>query len=328
MRDQYKNYFYVTIFASLTVTLLYCMAVYRWWPWIDTENCWIDDCMVRKEMLARGIGDRPKIVFGGGSGTFCGVRAEDVQKAFGIPTVNMALNAGLEIDYILSRLKGVLRKGDVVILPLEYEHFVYADKSSSYKISFVASCDREYFLGLPWRSRAKYVFSLIGFNRVFEALARKRPPRNARGTENCRAAFNQNGDLTSNVGKAAKFEPVGPLPLQQGGFTETYGLASIKDFSRWCRAKGIRCYVTYANSVRLKDYGDERYHTYFESLQNYFIKNDMAFIGTPYDFFFPLELFYDTGYHLNKDGVTLRTEQLIVMMRKMNIVPGPQRRFH
>lgn len=324
MRDQYMNYCYVTIFASLAMTVLYCTAVYRWWP-INTETCWIDDCYVEKENLARKISDRPKIVFGGGSGTIMGVRTKDVQKAFGVPTVNMGLHAGVEIDYILYRLKRVLRQGDVVILPLEYEHFVYDGRSNSLKISFVASCDREYFLGLSWWSKAQYTFSLIGFNKVLEALKSKRP----RGTSTRHWVLNQNGDATGYAGtavvvKESQFECT-PLPVQRDGFTETYGLALIREFSRWCEARGIRCYVTYANLVYLKDYADERYHTYFESLQNYFIKNDIAFIGTPYDFFFPRKLFYNTEYHLNQEGITLRTEQLIVMMRKMNIVPRPKR---
>ena len=243
MRNRYKSYFYVTIFASLAMTVLYCTAVYRWWP-INTETCWIDDCYVEKENLARKIGDRPKIVFGGGSGTIMGVRAKDVQKAFGVPTVNMGVHAGLEIDYILYRLKRVLREGDVVILPLEYEHFVYTGKSNSLKTFFVASCDREYFLGLSWRSKAQYTFSLMGFNKVLEALKTKRP----RGTSTRHWVLNENGDATGYAGTAAvpkepQFE-CAPLPIQPGAFTETHGLALIKDFGRWCSARGIRCYVT------------------------------------------------------------------------------------
>jgi hypothetical protein len=325
MRDRHKNFFYVTIFASLTVTVFYFAAIYRWWPWIDTAICRIDACMVKKETLARRIGERPKIIFGGGSGTLYGVRAKDVQRAFGVPAVNMAVNAVLEIDYILYRLKRVLGKGDIVVLPLEYEHLVYAGKPSSVKTSFVASCDREFFLELPWHSRAEYVFSLIGFNKVLKLLRRRWSSRNAQDTQNCGVALNQNGDVTGNVGEAPEFEPVEPLPLQQDGFTETYGLALIKEFSRWCKARGIRCYVTYANSVYLKAYEDERYRTYFEALRNYFIKNDIGVIGKPYDFFFPRRLFYDTRYHLNQDGMTLRTEQLIAMMGEMNLVPRAQR---
>jgi hypothetical protein len=320
IRDRHKNFFYVTIVASLTVTVLYCMAVYRWWPWLDPGICRAYDCMAKKETMARGIGERPKIVFAGGSGTLYGVRSKDVQRAFGVPAVNMGLHGGLEIDYLLDRLKRVLAKGDIVILPLEYEHFVYAGESNSVKTSFVVSCDREYFLGLPWRTRAEYVFSLIGFNKVLKLVKRRWPSRNVRGAVTCAVELDQNGDLTRNEGDAAEFERV-PLPLQQGGFTETYGLALIREFSRWCKARGIRCYVTYANSVYLEDYGDERYHTYFEALQNYFTKNDISVIGKPYDFFFPLRLFHDTRYHLNQDGITLRTEQFIAMMREMNLVP-------
>lgn len=323
MSKQYRNYFYVTIFTSLAVTVLYCAAVYSLWPWIDTETCARDDCIVLKERLASEIGLRPKIVFGGGSATSAGVGTEDVQKAFGVPTVNMGLHGGLEIDYLLYRIKRVLSKGDVVILPLEYDHFVYTGKSSSFKASFVASCDREYFRKLPLRSRVEYVFSLIGFKTVLEALKSRR----SRGTRECTTPYNGNGDATSNVGEPPWFkEPDyerSPVPIQREGFAETRGLVLIKEFSRWCKARGIRCYISYANLLYQQDYANETYRIYFCNLQNYFIKNDIAFIGTPYDFFFPRKFFYDTRYHLNREGVTLRTRQLIAMMRKMNIVPRP-----
>jgi hypothetical protein len=320
MRDRYKNYFYVTTFATLLVTIVCCAAIYRWWPRIDPGICYLGDCIAFKEDLTKGIGNKSKIVFGGGSGTNCGVSAGDVEKAFGVPSVNMAGSALLEIDYILYRLKRVLEKGDVVILPLEYEHLVYTGKSSPLKMSFVLSCDKQYFLKLPWRSRIEYIFSLMNFVTAREALKR----RHARDSKNCRQALNDNGDVTGNAGVAQEFE-LSPLPLQQGGFIETHGLTLIKEFSRWCKARGIHCYVTYPNMVYLKEYEEKRYHTYFDNLQRYFTSNDIDFIGTPYDFFFPLKLFYDSRYHLNRNGVTLRTRQLIAMMRKMNVVPTAQR---
>jgi hypothetical protein len=84
--------------------------------------------------------------------------------------------------------------------------------------------------------------------------------------------------------------------------------------------KDIGLYVTYANTLFLPQYRSNKYNNYFNQLAKYFSENNIAVIGTPYDFFYSKELFYDSEYHLNQEGVTIRTRQLIEMMTSLGIV--------
>jgi hypothetical protein len=310
MSDSNRRSFYLTIFASLAFTLLYCLTVYLIWPSIGDYRTW-NNYVMAKDLAVRRIGDSPKIIFTGGSATLYGVRAKDVERTFGIPTVNYAFNAGLGLDYILYTVKKIAKKGDVVILPLEYEHFLYDGATNSFKASFILSGDREYFLhGLSFRKKLENLFSIIAFNKVFKAFKRSRsrqPNPWPLGT------LNQNGDITGNVGNR-RLEEISPTPLPNGELKETEGLLLIKEFSCWAAEKGITVYVSYANRVYVKDYEREAYVRYFENLRCYFVRNNIRFIGTPYDFFYPVSFFYDTEYHLNEDGVTLRTETLMRML--------------
>lgn len=325
MSYSHRGFFYLTIFISLALTLVYCLAICLLWPTIG-EYRGLKDYVMKKERAARMIGDTPKIIFAGGSATLLGIRAKDVETAFGIPSVNLALHAGLDLDYVLYTVKKVARSGDVVILPLEYEHFLYDGATNSFKASFVLSCDREYFFhALRPGQKFEYLFHIIGFNKVFKTVKRF---HSVRLIPWALGDLNENGDVTSNAGER-RLEEISPAPIQSGEFKETEGLLLIKEFSRWAKKKGVIVYVSYANRVYLKEYEREEYVRYFENLKRYFARNDIAVLGTPYDFFYPVDLFYGTQYHLSQQGITLRTEKLIHMLTDMNpaffkVLPGPK----
>jgi hypothetical protein len=314
MACSHKTSFYVAVFSSLVFTLSYCLAVYLIWPSVGEYRKW-KNYAVKKERLVRTIGETPKIILDGGSATLYGIRAKDVQRAFGLPTVNHALCAGFDLDYIFYKLKKVVKRGDVVILPLEYELFFYVGSTSSFKASYILSCDREYFLRtLNWRQKFEYVRLVMGFNDVFKAVKKSRSPRSNPWPL---GMLNENGDITGNVGKHT-LAGLCPVPFQQGKIEETQGLMLIKDFNRWAQESGITVYLSFANRVYSSDYKSEECVRYFDNLKRYLSQNNIAVIGNPYDFFFSEDLFYDTLYHLNETGVTLRTQSFIGMLADKN----------
>ena len=102
-------------------------------------------------------------------------------------------------------------------------------------------------------------------------------------------------------------------------FNETKGLEKISKFNVWCKQHGIMLYVTYANTLYYKDYDNHTYRNYFDNLAKYFADHNILTIGKPSDFFFNEDLCYDHPYHLNREGVTIRTQQLINMLEKLGI---------
>ncbi|HEY3277548.1 MAG TPA: hypothetical protein VGJ94_13085, partial [Syntrophorhabdaceae bacterium] len=85
-------------------------------------------------------------------------------------------------------------------------------------------------------------------------------------------------------------------------------------------------YVSYPNVLYFKEYETAKYRRYFEKLQEYFATNGIAQIGAPQDFFFDLDLFYDSPYHLNSTGVEERTRQLMDKLREIGIRKGSSER--
>ena len=119
---------------------IFCVGLPEWY--------WINDTIKIKENIALNIPGN-KIVFVGGSATLFGVRTEDIEKELNIPTVNYGVHAALEIDYILERAKKILKPGDIVILPLEYNHLLYDGSLNEVRTRFVLLFDKKYYNSLP-----------------------------------------------------------------------------------------------------------------------------------------------------------------------------------
>src|SRR5262245_52969609 len=77
---------------------------------------------VDKEQRLRSA-DGPRIVFVGGSNLAFGLRSERVRRALRRNPVNMGLYANFGLPFMFREAQAGLRKGDVVVLSLEYDYF-------------------------------------------------------------------------------------------------------------------------------------------------------------------------------------------------------------
>ena len=95
----------------------------------------------KEEILGRAKGSR--ILLAGGSGTLYSIRAEQLERNFGGPVINLGLHAGLGLDYLLTRLQRRVRPGDVVVLFLEYG--LYVESQPEWTLAdFVIPYDLQY----------------------------------------------------------------------------------------------------------------------------------------------------------------------------------------
>ena len=80
---------------------------------------WIYDAQVVKhELLARNQ-DKNKLIFAAGSSAFFGIDSQRVEQALGMPTINLGLHIGRPVHFLLNEMTPYLKRGDVVVLPLE-----------------------------------------------------------------------------------------------------------------------------------------------------------------------------------------------------------------
>src|SRR5258708_4717199 len=105
---------------------------------IDKKSCQTSfmAAMIDKHNRLNSI-KGPRLIFVGGSSTAFGMNSEGIQKKMKMPVINMAIIAGLGLDFILNETAAEMREGDIVVLSPEY----YLDVEGSYELKvFTAKC--------------------------------------------------------------------------------------------------------------------------------------------------------------------------------------------
>lgn len=97
---------------------------------------------------------------------------------------------------------------------------------------------------------------------------------------------------------------------------ESKGMDEILKFKKWCDEKNVTLFVSWPSAVYVKEYDTFKYQQFFSHLVQYLKTHDIQILGEPKDFIFPQVLYYDTAYHLNEKGMTIRTQKIIKLLKE------------
>jgi hypothetical protein len=286
---------------------------------VTDELIWIRNCLVKKHQYADI--EENKVIITGGSNTLFGMRTEQISNELNIPVYNLGVHAGLGIDFIINDAKKVLKRGDVVIMSLEYDHFQTDERVTKLAFDYYNAFDKDQLNRINKFDRIKYGFKFAfqvkpfdNFQSIIKSIQNSRNGKqfveNPMGynSEN----LNKHGDQTNHPG-VHDLSSFGPIGIPENP-SETVGLRMIRDFNTWAKENGISLFITYPNTIYFKKYDSPAYKEYFKSLNRYFLDNHISTIGIPSDFFYDKNYFYDTMYHLNDAGMTVRTTEFTHMI--------------
>lgn len=107
-------------------TLLLVLLVTMYWGWQLTmvkprTGCVINMLNVKDSLM--DVTPSPRLVVLGGSSAAYGINSPMLRDSLKLNIVNSGLSAGFGLKYILEEATPHLRKGDIVIICLEYAHF-------------------------------------------------------------------------------------------------------------------------------------------------------------------------------------------------------------
>ena len=315
-----KNYkiFIMKIFILILLFLSIFLSVNFFYYKVPQKTLWIYKCFEVKDKYAKSINTK-KIVFTSGSNTLFGMETNLVEKELGIPVVNMAIQAGLETDYILYRAKQILNKNDIIILPFEYENFNWNGDSSIVRTNFLLTHDKGFIANnMNMYEIVKMIIPLSPLDTFnsFREQSLINIKEKAIGKGYTSLTLNSNGDETYKKDTKEILLQTTHKPFQIPLEKEPYGLQVIKEFSLWCKKNNIKLYITFPNIIILEEYKEEKYVKYFNNLIEYFNKNNIKIIGKPMDAMYPIEYFYDSKYHMNIQGANIRTKDFIKKLNK------------
>jgi hypothetical protein len=273
---------------------------------------------VKHEHLV-GPGENRLIVAGGSNVAF-GIDFSELQSATRRETINMGLHAGLGLLSMLNEIEAGVRSGDTAILIPEYEHF-YGDLmngqvDAAYLVRYEPSALR-YFLS--WRQLRPLVLNahIITRATTFDLLDRVKMKMRAQtgeagpvSTVYRKDGFDAHGDIVAHLSQAPKPERVAATDDRITGAFNEEAIAEITRCASTVMARGGEFVLIYPPV-------SATYWTVNADL----ISRVAARVAadwvrtTPADWIFADRLFYDTAYHLNREGRELWTRKLLNVLQ-------------
>ena len=248
----------------------------------------------------------PKIIFIGGSSLALGLDSEIVERQTHMQVVNMGLNGGLGLRYMLDEVKANIRPGDIIVISPEYEHWhgslldgglnmLWAIRANPKSITALSSPNQILVIAqnAPEFIQEKFSELLPG---------RRNPVYN-------RDAFNQYGDFVNHLDQL-HVEPLGSIARINEQPDNPNTTEVLRAFAIYANCRNARVVYSFpplaATQLALSDNKTAIDHILAE-LNGI---SEIQVIDLPTDNVYPDNTFFDTVYHLNADGRKTRSNKV------------------
>ena len=257
----------------------------------------------------------PKIVLVGGSNLPFGIKSEMIEEAMGLPVVNMGLHAGLGMNFILSEVEEDIHKGDVVVVSLEYHHFLSStmyngeDVLAALLFDVNRNCISCVKFG-QWMAMIPNI-CLYASKKLINISSPKVDDFEDLFT---RESFNEYGDEVAHYGLASTVHSGDKPELSKSVYKKS--IKRLVEFCDFVESKGATFVLVacpYPESQYILD--EEAIGHIEEEL----LSAGLSFSIKPQDCVFPDSLMFNSFFHLSGFGAKVRTKKLIDVLNKERI---------
>ena len=248
--------------------------------------------------------DRPKIILVGDSNVAFGFDSEMLEQAFNMPVVNFGLHGNLGQVFVTDVIRDSIGEGDIVVIAPAGYHY---DVNSLDCVMAWITIENHYPLwkGIPKNRYADMLFAYPTYLKRALNLFITNEGNRIEDSPWGRVDFNVYGDYS---------HPRPRCVIADDNYSQFFGseyldkglAAYWNDYNSYVLGKGATLYMSAPPILR------ETLAVDLEALQKQLDEGlDFPMISRLEDYIYPLEYFYDTGFHMNDNGRMLRTQQLI-----------------
>jgi hypothetical protein len=266
--------------------------------------------------------NEPRLIFVGGSNLGFGLDSAQISREYLIDVINMGIHGGLGLRYMLNDVRPFIRKGDVVVVVPEYHQFALNKSHVSYGsqellcvLFDIYPGGREHIGPRQWIHLSRFVPTyaagkiVMAIKYAVRTILRRAREANVGAYD--RRALNSHGDMVAHWA-------MGSSKVLSVSITDEVDMDAVSflvGFMRFVQSKQARSYFLCpcfnATSFR-------RSASFIVKLQRVLDGHgDVSVLSTPERYMLSDESFFDTAYHLNKNGVDLRTKRVIEDLRSI-----------
>lgn len=260
----------------------------------------------------------PKLVIVGGSNVAFGMDSLQLESGTRIPVVNLGLNAGFGLKYMLSDVRPYLNAGDRLVVIPEYELFHRGEAGGAALATLLVDVDPSGVRRLTLLERVRlleFVLPYLGRKAMYaiEVIGNRMLGRHVIDTGQAiyrRDAFNIRGDAQSHWRLGSReFPPMAPSPNVR------INESIIEFLQQYCdelERDGIEVIIL-PPVLAAKSF--DNLHDFIVDVTAKLRSASVPFAAQPSRYRFDEEFFFDTPYHLTKRGIDKRVTLLLDDLR-------------
>lgn len=261
-----------------------------------------------------------RILIIGGSNVRISHQAKELEKILGVPTINCGLSADLSLQFMLHVYEPLLREGDLLYIPLEYETLISNQEHTRSDFYYLACYDQSIRSRYPLADKISIMFSFD----LTDLFAEPVEVFAANKVGNRRSDINKWGDQVGYTLKAAEpyrkmiltGSPL-PMPSVENLRSSPTTVKLLESFLARCKKRGV--HVVGGLPTTIKDRAIEP--EFVNLIASIYKKHGHDFLELPNHSQYPREQFYDSQYHLLESAAKEHTTVLAEHLR--NLVNHP-----
>jgi hypothetical protein len=267
---------------------------------------------------AASLDGRKLVILAGSNGPYSH-RCQVIEPVLAMACVNGGVAVGIGLDYLFARWRVLLRRGDVVYLPMEEAQYVRTRTATGLgpDAAIMFRHDWRTLLSLPQQRWFAALFSfdlraaLMGPIESALQVAHFHDPRAA-----VTGATNAWGDHVGHTAELAAanqamLATTVPHHVSAAQICVGYGSTLIAGFTRWASAHGVRVIGGLPTEFADAPMPDAT----LEAIRAVYVANGGDFLALPNHSRYPRPAFFDTAEHLNEAWQIIHSKLLAEQLR-------------
>lgn len=254
----------------------------------------------------------PRIVLMSGSCMAFGINSDILEKEFEIPVVNMALHYNLGSRFMMNQLKQNIRKGDIIIICLEYNILSEGEPEEQYIAAEFYQPASQWVAGKTKKEKVlRYFAHCLNASHLLLGYCLGKhdevPTVNDSTSIFYRNCFSAKGDMIGHLNNPSYLLQALPINRNNVDFREP--IKDVNEFVEFAEQKGAKVLYTFPSYCQ-SNFEENRHRIHF--IENQLrAKLKCTIVGQPESGVMDDKLFFDNIYHPNAEGRKIWTYRLV-----------------
>lgn len=291
-------------FLTLTCSLILIFMADSLFKILNTDH-YMNNITTKIALISE---EEDNLIMIGGSSMGWSLNSEIINNEFSnYNIVNFGLHAGLSLEFVLDVIHPYIGEGDLLIIASEYEYFLNSKNNDELEV-FTRNLIND-SINNPILNRYLFRFNKFTSSLAFYYL------KDVSGSIYRFGNLNQYGDVVVHHFIFDKFHlpPVGVLESD----VQSYRYDFIERFISDMESKNIEVFLSLppvSSSYALVNY------IKMSEIVEEIINRDLPLISEIQNYVFDDIYFYDTHYHMTRDGASFRTNNLVLDILKAKLI--------